>query len=1180
MSKPAQSASGNQNRASDPEASVWVSANAGSGKTHVLVNRVIRLLLDGAAPDKILCLTFTRAAAAEMAGRLYDTLSAWIPLSDKELIGRLRAISGPGQFGGKLSRARQLFARALETPGGLKVQTIHAFCERLLQWFPVEAGVVPGFEVLSGRDADSLLAAARARVLALAHDDPASAYAGALHTVVSYAGDDSFTGLLKEILAKRRDLAGVFAPGADGKALMDRLAARLGLAPDDNVEEIAREAMAGVERAPYAAALELINGREGKRDAAQAVLIEKLLAARDAGQGFELLKALYLTRALTPKTDDFVLTKKACEQDPATGEFMRRERARTAGLFERERAAIALEATGALLVLARAITAAYEDAKRRTGRFDYDDLINYTLALFSQNASAPWVLYRLDGGLDHILVDEAQDNSEDQWQIIRHMADEFFAGGDERPGLQRTIFAVGDRKQSIFSFQGADPEAFDAMLAYFQDRVRGAQRSFQKVALGVSFRSSMQVLGAVDEVFSSAGAARGLHEPGVDQILHEAWRRGARGLVEIWPLPDLIEAPPGNGWQPLSGQAGPQHPAVAMAGRIAALIKGWIESGEKLKDENRPVTCGDILILLRNRSRMMDPLVRSLKAAGLPVAGADRLVLTRHIAVQDLIALGRFVLLADDDLVLASVLKSPLVWRDDGAPFNDDDLFDLCHRRGTATVWQQLGRAVAAGAPYATALARLKSWRALSGYVPVHAFYARVLTGDGGRRALTQRLGAQAGEPIDAFINLALEYDSAHTATLQNFLDWIEASDDEIKRDMDLAGDEIRIMTVHGAKGLEAPVVFLPDCCSMPDDRNDPALVFSMDQDGGNPLALWRLKKDLQARAIQALVDEGHARRDEEYNRLLYVAMTRARDRLYIAGFETKNKKCKPSSWYGLIKQALVDTGKAREVRDENGAILCWRMAPGDDTTGKAAPAPAGPAVADAPCALPDWALTSPVPETGRLHWLAPSRLGAGSLDPDAAPVPDGRFKDARAQAVDSQSALSPLAGQAGNRFQRGTLIHTLLQNLPDIAPEQRRARAHTWLAAAAGDLSQRVRDDLAEEVLAVMNEPGFAPVFAPGSLAEVSVAALMGPGRGLAGQIDRLAITPGEVLIVDYKTSRPPPADVTGVAPLYLRQLAAYAGALAAIYPERRIRCALLWTCGPRFMEIAPGLLNQALRS
>ncbi len=1145
-----------QRRASDPAVSAWVSANAGSGKTYVLVNRVIRLLRSGCRPDQILCLTFTKAAAAEMSNRLFRVLGEWTTLDSDELARRLESVEGrrPADED-DLKEARKLFASAVETPGGLKIQTIHAFCESVLQRFPLEAGVPPGFTILDERAARERLADIRDRMLVAARSGGALGEAFArLEDNIAESGLDS---LLKEALLNRTDLVRAL-DGENALAFIDAwLRARFELAPDATPESLLTEAASlddegrqVLERVAHRAA------QGGKKDGELAERIVSVLDAVDDGTRFEALEDLYLTTQGKPRKS--LMTKSLAADLAPEAEWLEAAFARFLDLREARWSATLVVTTLALMEIVRFMLEGYGRLKAARGELDYEDLITGTVRLFSRS-SAAWVLYKLDNGIDHVLVDEAQDTSPEQWAVIQALTSEFFAGEGARSG-PRTVFAVGDEKQSIYSFQGARPEEFEAMRSFFGRRAERARMDFTNVPLTVSFRSVARVLEAVDLVFADPDAARGLGAD-ADRIVHQAVRGSGAGRVELWPpvVPE-DDDDEGRAWDEPLDRPGPLSPRVRLAETIARRIRGWIGT-EELASRGRPVAAGDILILVRRRDAFADAMVRALKRHGVAVAGADRLVLTDHIAVLDLIALARFVLLPDDDLSLATVLKSPLVCAPDGGWLDDNDLFALAYGR-QGSLWAALAaRADGPGSRFADAYRRLSSWLNRADRVPPYEFFAAVLGADGGRERFKARLGEEADDPLDAFLDLALDYERNRVPSLEDFVHWIGAAQTEIKRDMEHGRDEVRIMTVHGAKGLEANIVILPDTCSVPGHHHDPGFLFLEREGGGARVPVWsgRAPEDNEALAEARLRSRNV--REAEYNRLLYVALTRASDRLYVCGYE--GKRGRPENcWYDLVSRALRD--HCRPVVLDDGEEVLRMDAPGD---GDADPDGGAASAVEACRPPPAWALRDAPPEPPLLRPLSPSRLEA---------------YEAGDAAGGGQAVLSPLEDLDGRRFLRGRLIHRLLQYLPDWPPGSRFERAREFASRFAPDLEAGVREQAVDEVLAIVGNEAFAPLFSPLSRAEVPLTARL-PVRGpdgrplvISGQVDRIAAAGDSVLVVDYKTNRPPPLDVEDVAPLYLRQMAAYRLAISEVFPGKTVTCFLLWTDGPRLMELPSPLLED----
>jgi ATP-dependent helicase/nuclease subunit A len=1127
-----------QRMALDPAASVWVSASAGTGKTKVLTERLLTLMLAGTAPSRILCLTFTRAAAAEMANRVNQRLASWATMEAGRLAQELVDLTGHKPHDEDIAHARQLFARVLDTPGGAKIQTIHAFCQSLLRRFPLEAEVPPEFTVIDERSAAEALSDAAAWIIAAARRGARPDLAEALSVVARYLIEDRFGELMAALARDRGRLAAALEGGA--AELTTRLARSIGISPDATIEALTAAFCGGGDAeslrrgcaalAQGTEATDRPNGRiiarwceeEAHRSDMVSDYLNVFLTQEDG------VRARLFTKTAAKATND--------DLDRILG--IEAERAKR--FIEAKNGIVILEATRAIIRLGGALIAAYETRKRLHAQLDYDDLVLKALDLLRRDGIAPWVLFKLDGGLDHILIDEAQDTNPEQWQIVAILAEEFFAG-DDPLGRTRTVFAVGDAKQSIYSFQRADPGKFVEMRTYFEQRVNDARRVWRPVALETSFRAAEPLLRAVDAVYANAAAADGVALDGA-AIRHVAARIGHAGLVELWPPCPVAPDDDDDTGERLR----PAESRTRLARVIAATIDGWLRRGERLASRDRPIRPGDIMVLVRRRNEFVGDLLRALKEREVPVAGADRMKLAEQLAVNDLVALGRFLLLPEDDLTLAVVLKGPLFG------ISEEQLFTLAYDRAEQSLWAGLQRRAGNDPLLIRAVAMLSELLRRADFAPPYELYADILGARGGRRAMLERLGPDAEDPIEEFLALALAYEREHVPSLQGFLHWLVAGEIEVKRDFaERQRDEVRIMTVHGAKGLEAPIVILPDTMQLPDARIP---MLWTEEDG---LPLWRAHGDFSTEHYNGERQALRRRELQEYRRLLYVALTRAQDRLYVCGWqpgvtvngETWHTLCR-AGWTGLAAPFEFDAAPLVGALDGwSGDGLRFEMAqsaaPVRDAAARAAPS-AG--------SVPAW-VDRPAPdEPDPPKPLLPSR-------------PSGS----------EPGTLSPLAGAGRDRFKRGLLVHRLLQTLPELPPGERAAAARRFLALPVHALSVAEEVEIGQETLAVLETPEFAPLWGDDAQAEVPVVGLIG-GHALSGQIDRLVATESQVLIVDYKTVRPPPDSDADVAPLYLQQLAIYRAALERIYPDRPIACAILWTAGPRLMPISPDLLTKHL--
>ncbi len=1131
LSKRAKSGIAAQQRAADPSRSVWVSASAGSGKTRVLVDRTLRLMLTGVRPEKILCITYTKAAAAEMANRLNATLGDWSVMPFDKLSSALIDLMDAVPAEEEMNRARRLFANVLDAPGGLKIQTIHSFCESVLGRFPLEAGIAPNFEVMDERTAAEIMEAARDHLLEDSRRPGEEKLSAALSIVSQQVNERDFSSLMQGLSSKRGRLKRYLkANGGLEKALL-ALATYLDIDPQRTEEEVIEEACREdrFDGPGLRAALEIfLNG--GKTEQANAAKMEDWLRLPGKrGTLFDIYQSVFFTAKQEIKKPKSFATKASLDKMPDVIDIMVAEAERLLQVQDQRNRVRVLKTTSALLRLGSRLIDEYDREKFRRGKLDYDDLILTTRDLLTAADVAPWVRFKLDGGIDHILVDEAQDTSPEQWEVIGALAEEFFSGESARDQM-RTLFVVGDEKQSIYSFQGADPAAFDKMRLNFEARATAAAKEWELVPLDLSFRSTEAVLSLVDDVFVDVSARTGLTAE-ASEIHHYVFRERQAGFTEIWPTVKHPAQETPDPWEIPLDQALNTSPAADLAEKIAWQIGEWLKKGERLASTGRKILPKDVMILVQSRNIFFENMVRALKKADIPVAGADRMVLTEQLAVMDLMALAKFTLMPEDDLNLAVVLKSPFVGCD------DNQLFELAHKR-KGSLWQALRENRLGLSLFNEAAAFLKTQLARADFVPVYEFFAEILGRGQGRQKLLTRLGEEAADPIDEFLSLALGYQRGEATSLQSFLHWVEAGGADVKRDMEQVRDEVRVLTVHGSKGLQAPIIFLPDTCQGSLSSGGTTIFWS-EEAVSAPLWPGRKENDESRTALARAAAK--ARQFEEKKRLLYVALTRAEDRLYICGWEGVRARS-ADCWY-----TLIDTAFGMDFEDKIEEVqLPWGEVARRRSTGVAAVMEESeevPAEARS-IKLPLWAKALPQAEPFPPQPLTPSR-------------------------EDEEPAVrSPLGSDDGTRFHRGLLIHRLLESLPSVALDKREETARGWLARPAHSLNAGQQSQILKETLAVLNHPEFADIFGPGSLAEVPLTGLFGD-RVLSGQIDRLLIGEDEIQIIDYKTNRPSPTEIADVPTLYLRQMRLYREALKKMYPEKAIKCGLLWTDGPHLMVL-----------
>lgn len=1096
--------------AADPAGSTWVTANAGSGKTRVLIDRVARLLLQGVEPQQILCLTYTKAAAAEMQIRLFQRLGEWAMRPDDALRRELVALGeGGGLADNDLAAARRLFARALETPGGLRIQTIHSFCAGLLRRFPLEARLSPGFTELDDRSARQL----RGRIIEdMAERLAPDALAGMAEI---YSGQD-----MGDLAAQVASNAAGFEPALSRNDCL----LRYGLTSDTDTAQI----MAGVisedsRRLVEQAIPVLAKGLSSDIKMRDALAL--FLTEADPRRQFAALQAAYLT-----KKDGSLLKKPFTKNTITALGDLHGPLIDLGNRVEQGRRALAAlaaaEKTLALHRFAQAFLPLYKEAKSRRGALDFDDLIARSIALLTDPKVAAWVLFRLDGGIGHVLVDEAQDTSPGQWRVIELLTAEFTAGEGAGKGA-RTLFVVGDKKQSIYSFQGADVAAFEEKHQQFEESFRAARLPFETTELLWSFRSAPAVLRVVDQTFAG-GFASAMGQ----RVEHLAYRAGMPGRVDLWPLIEPVEKTSDDDWENPVDLISETHHAAQLATRIATEIRRMIDTRVQIDDgqgKSRPVHEGDFLVLVQRRSDLFHEIIRACKKAGLAIAGADRLKLGGEMAVKDLRALLAFLTTPEDDLSLACVLRSPLFG------WSEDALFRLAHGR-KGFLWEALRNHE--GPSEARQI--LGDLLDQADFLRPFDLLERALTRHDGRRRLLARLGEEAIDGVDAFLAQAMAYEETGVPSLTGFLVWIDSDSVEIKRQMDGAGNRLRVMTVHGAKGLEAPIVILPDTVDRrPQDRDEVLRL-------GDGTAVWKVPATEAPPIVAEVMEDRRHNSADESARLLYVALTRARNWLIVAGagkaeVETTAgpKEDTALSWYRLVERAMQACGADRQadgtLRVESGE---W---PPDAPAAVARPAPQARQ-------LPDWIAQPAPPVADRPRPLSPSDLGGSKVLPgEGDGLPDDTAKA------------------------RGTALHLLLEHLP-------KAKRDAWPLLAARLVPDRALcDDVLAEAAGCLDQPGLGWLFAPSVLAEVPIVAQLG-AREMAGTIDRLVIDTERVLAVDFKSNAVVPADAAAVPEGLLRQMGAYAEALRQIYPGRRVDTAVLWTRTAGLMPLDPDIVSAAL--
>jgi len=1116
---------GAQKAASEPQSQIWLSASAGTGKTHVLTARVLRLLLTDARPETILCLTFTKAGAAEMAERIQARLAAWVRMGDADLRKELAALDEPYDDQA-VRKARRLFANVLDAPGGgLRIQTIHAFCQTLLGAFPAEAGLAPGFKPLEGRAESALARATLAEMLVSAERGGDLGLIDDVQKLSRRLGEEKAERYLA-LCARAPDALEALGPRPGIEARV-RTALEV---PLGDVEDVIEATLTDdlFDRGLLRRIVDANRAWGAKTGLQHAETGAAFLAADPRARAAMLEDLIGIAR--TKSGDPRAFTAKLLDCDPSHD----RNCADLAEAIDiliglRRRAELSgLLAAG--LRAGQAYSAAYSAAKRAQGAVDFDDLIRLATHLLQRPGVGAWIRFKLDRRTDHILVDEGQDTNARQWAIVRALAEEFFVeeAVPARERRERTIFAVGDFKQAIFGFQGTDPIFFAAARERFRGQAEESGRLLEDLSLDRSFRSTGTVLAVVDRLIEQIGADRlGLLDAAKP---HHSARGDLPGVVTLWK-PVSLE---GGAASEDEGEEGWIDDAARdFASRLARQVRDWLRAPLWLAGRGRALRPEDVLILVRKRGDLASLIVARLHAEGVPVAGVDRLRLDAPLAVRDLMAAIRFVLQPEDDLNLASLLVSPLFG------LSQDDLYQLGFNR-SGSLWQAVANhPIAAGLRQLLARADLTS---------PYQFLENILSGPlDGRRTLMRRLGTEARDPIEELLNAALAFENEATATLQLFLDWFDRDAVEVTRDPSAPLDAVRVMTVHGAKGLQAPLVILADATGDPDSSRTGTIDWPIDTDG-DPLPVFRPRKAELAGSLAEALARVEKREREEHWRLLYVAVTRAEEHLVIGGALGPRAKGQPpaESWYTALDAALASLD-AEEIADPrwSGARI---LVGGWEEGGRPR---RGTAQVKVDAAPPTWLRHAAPAESRPPRPLAPSALGDDRVaDPPPAP------------------ALLAAA-------RRGRLLHALFERLPTLPPDTRIAAGARWLEHSAGIDQEAERAELVRDVCAVISDPAHAAIFAADALTEAPIAAVLPNGQVVAGTVDRLLVAPDRVLLIDFKTGRRAPAALDQVPDHHLRQMSAYAAALGVIFPDRPVEAALLYTSGPILIPLPSAVLS-----
>lgn len=863
--------SSEQDYAANPTKNVWVQANAGTGKTSVLVQRLLRILFrtSDCGTNGILCLTYTNAGAGEMRNRILSALRKWAMSSDKELQDMLQGIAFNNQpTNDDIYHAREIFFKYIDNPEILKIKTIHGFCEEILHRFPIEANISPAWTLISGAPQKVLLQNTFNKIInsPTKNDKILSAFSHIVERI-----SERYIDELLEILSQQYknffQINNIIEYRAYFIETIKKLL-NIDNAPDTDSDPKKLQKIVDT-------AIEI---QKNKKTPVQYLdnIITYTKQYIDNTIDFEKYKYAYLTK------DDKPISN-VSKQD-----FLIQEQNRVNNINQYKINTQIYNDTIALFDLSAMFAQEYKQTKLDNNFLDFEDLILYTKKLFSDNATMGWILSQLDISLSHILIDEAQDTSPLQWDILKMLSGDFFSDGDTAK-IQRSLFVVGDTKQSIYGFQGADPTAFINSRADITKQIENNMRTIQEIPLTQSFRSTIPILNTVDKFFSNKNI---ISLSKFNNNAHKCFRAQDAGVVEIHKI---------------TSKETDNKNILSYVSCISQKIKSIITSGK--------YNANDIMILVQQRHPLVTPLVTELKKNNINVAGSDRIILPDFAPIQDLLNLVRWCLNPTDDYSLCCALKSPIFF------VTENNIFNLCKTKNT-TNFERLNSDKNAvpvtlfeilKTEYDTIYTQLSEIKTQATQLGPYSFFSYILNHLNIRKNFISALGTQVIDPIEEFMTICLSYERTQPGTLHHFIKWFITGGSEIKRDMDKS-QGVRIVTVHGSKGLEAPVVFLIDTTRTP--QIDKTINISQT---GAPIWLWtpracnsEIYKKFQTDSLDTQI--------AEYYRLLYVAMTRARDELYIYGFTT-HKNTNNISWHSQLWQTLSSDTTTDIIRITNDDI-------------------------------------------------------------------------------------------------------------------------------------------------------------------------------------------------------------------------------------------------------------------
>lgn len=1099
--------------ASNPNYNIWLSANAGTGKTHVLINRLLRLILNNTQPDKIICITYTTAAATEIQNRIIEYAQKWIISSDEEILKDFHAISGDNTTLSKQDflLLREKLGLILDFPERLKIQTIHSFCQSILKSFPLEANIAPFFSVMDEIEKNELIDTAINSTIndfTVNQEGEKSNLADAIYRLLNNYSPFTIKSNLKNLIYERIKISQTLSNYPSLYEYSHYLSNVFEL-PSTNKQELVIDfAERNLARLEYLGKAYL---QASKSHIHKSEIINEFLKNKN----FSTISPIFLTSEL--KNRETIINKKLSDNDDKLKFIITNLQEDFQVLYDRIKSINLYNSTRDFLTIFQNVNSVFEELKKQKYLLDYDDLIEKTHQLFSNknNLLREWILYKLDGGIDHILLDEAQDTNPHQWEVIKTITEEFFSS-DETEGNHRTLFVVGDEKQSIYSFQGADFRTFDQMKNFFKNKIEICEKiNFAEINLNLSFRSCPAILNIVDEVLQQDGIKNSVTINPEQNINHTAFRNKHFGYFEINPLigekktkkkKDRISWELPTEYEINNDENNKQLVAEKVVSKINKLIK----DRRILPSTGKEIQPKDFMILVRKRkgNQVIKEIISRLEQLGIAVSGMDRLNLKDNMAIQDLLSYAKFKLLPTDDLNLANLLKSPFF------EITENELFQLSWDRKNLSLFDNLKIHANFNQRFKDILDNLSKTLSSSKNETALSFFLRIIDEPNNRINFVNYYGHQINEIFDEFTNLIFHFESKNNNKLQSFISWIENNNSEIKRNQEAQKNEVRILTIHGSKGLQAPIVIMPDTTSSSKSKHSTII--------DENLILCGINKNSKNSISNSIINHLDTLETYEDKRLLYVALTRAKDEMYIYGDKSDQFE-KEYCWYNIIKNAAKNICQT----NENETLFLTNEEYLKDHSSK----------------------NHNIINSHTENFALPDFIKKNNKN-DQANNSNLNFK------LNNNTIKS-----SNKKIEKGLFIHKLLEILP--SKNEDKWPQYIKIISKNYKLNDQEIESLSQEAINTIKKPEFSFIFQNESnLEETEICGYIENEKLIHRKIDKIINNnKNELIIIDYKTTDLNKQEAETLAKNHKKQLDEYEELLQNIYPKKEIKKAILFT-------------------